>query len=65
MIHQLVGASIICLLDDVRPLLHGLEFSFRLVRDDDGAPKYEHQLAPPEGTLLGKLVIGSGHVLPI
>ena len=65
MIHQLVGASIICLLDDVRPLPLGLEFSFRLVRDDDGAPKHEHQLAPPEGTLLDKLVVGSGHVLPI
>jgi hypothetical protein len=64
-IDQLVGTSVVDLLDDVRTFPLGLEFAFRFVCDNDGTPKHKNQLASVEDPLLDELVVGPRHVLAI
>jgi hypothetical protein len=61
-IDQLVCTPVVDLLDGVRSFPLWLELPLRLVRDDDGAPKNENQLALPEDALLDELVVSSHHV---
>ena len=64
-INELVSSSIISLLDDVWAFPFGLELALCLVRDNDGAPEYEHQFAFLENSPLYEFVVGSHHVLTI
>jgi hypothetical protein len=61
-IDQLVCTPVVDLLDGVRSFPLRLELSLHLVRDDDGAPENENQLALSEDALLDELVIRSHHV---
>jgi hypothetical protein len=51
-IDHLVCTPIVDLLDGVWSFPLWLELALRLVRDDDGAPQNENQLALPEDALL-------------